>query len=214
MNDTVKMKVFRTRYLISIVLLLASILGFLNMGKWLVRSDPLGETDLIVVLMGGGPDRIVEAVDLYHEGYVKKILMVENSQPGFALLKERGVSIPRETHLWKCVGLQLGIPEDAFVIIPGDAQSTKDEAAYTNNYLTTHPEITSIRLVSSRYHTARAGKIFERYLNVPGHAVVILVRPSRYDSFNENAWWRSRQDAKFVFDEYVRLLSFYTLDRI
>jgi uncharacterized SAM-binding protein YcdF (DUF218 family) len=213
MNNQSNKLAFQPRYLIAAVILLAVILAFLNAGKFLVRSDPLGETDLIVVLMGGGPDRILEAIDLYHEGYGKKILMVENSQPGFSLLEERSVSIPREAHLWKSVGMQLGIPEEAFVILQGDAQSTRDEAACTSNYLQAHPEIKSIRLVSSRYHTARANRIFERYVN-SGHSVTITARPSRYDTFSENAWWKSREDAKHVVDEYIRLLSFYSVDRL
>ncbi|MGE5390448.1 MAG: YdcF family protein [Deltaproteobacteria bacterium] len=185
-----------------------------NAGYYLVREDKLVSADVIVVLMGGGPERILEAVDLYKAGYGNRILMVENDQPGYKLLKSRKVSIPREADLNKSIGMQLGVPSNAFIILPGDAQSTQEEATHIKKYLKAHPELGSIILVSSRYHTYRSAKIFERILNRDsGKKISIIARPSRYSAFNEKAWWKSQEDAEQVVYEYVKLVAFYTIDR-
>ena len=44
-----------------------------NLGQWLVVNDEVKESDIIVVLMGSVYDRILEAVDLYDEGYSDRI---------------------------------------------------------------------------------------------------------------------------------------------
>jgi len=198
-----------------IVILVAMVMTwlFLNAGKNLVREDKLQPADLIVVLMGSGPDRILEAVDLYKAGYSTKILMVENNQPGFKLLKSRGVSIPRDAYLAKSVGVQLGVPAAAFIILPADAKSTQEEADRIKQYLKNKPELQRMIVVSSRYHTSRAGIIFERTFDRVGQRVQITVRPSRYDTFNQKAWWKKREDTKQVVYEYIKLLAFYTVDR-
>lgn len=197
------------------MLLMAGLVyGFLNAGKYLVREDKLAPADLIVVLMGSGPDRMLEAVDLYKEGNSRRILMVQNDQPGYRLLKSQQVYIPRDADLAKSVGVQMGVPAAAFIILPGDAQSTQDEARQIKKYLAAHSEIDSIIVTSSRFHTRRAALVFARTLNDnPDHAVIIMTHPSRYDTFNAQAWWRSREDIEQVVFEYIKLLAFYTIDR-
>lgn len=201
------------KWLLVILLVAGLIYCFLNAGRYLVQEDKLAPADLIVVLMGSGPDRMLEAVDLYKEGYSRRILMVQNNQPGYKLLKSRQVYIPRDADLAKSVGVQMGIPAAAFIILPGDALSTQDEARQIKKYLAAHSEIDSIIVTSSRFHTRRAALIFARTLNnKPDHAVLIMTHPSRYDTFNAQAWWRSREDIEQVVYEYIKLLAFYTID--
>jgi hypothetical protein len=51
-----------------------------NLGQCLIVNDEVKESDVIVVLMGSVYDRILEAVleavDLYHEGYSDKIVLI------------------------------------------------------------------------------------------------------------------------------------------
>lgn len=204
------------RLTVGIILLLLAVgmlYFFLHAGRLLVQADGLRQADIIVVLMGGGPDRMLEAVDLYKAGYAQKIVLVENNQPGYDLLEERGVYLPRDAHLAKSVGRQLGIPEKDCVILPGDALSTQDEARQVGNYVQKHEDVKTILLVSSRYHTARAARIFTRAVGDLDREITVIACPSRYDTFNEVAWWRSREDAKHVVSEYLKLLAFYTVDR-
>ena len=97
---------------IVVILLIAAILFFLTAGKLLVNSEEPEKADAIVVLMGSGPDRILYGIDLFIDGYADKIIMVENNFPGYELLEERGVDIPRDPELFKMVCLQLGMDEE------------------------------------------------------------------------------------------------------
>lgn len=179
----------------------------------MVREDKLGRADFIVVLMGSGPDRIMEAVDLYKTGYGKKIIMVVNHRRGDELLESRNVSIPSDPDLNKSVGVQLGVPTGSIIILPYGADSTCDEARCIKRYLQAHPELNSMIVVSSRYHTRRAGIIFERTLNAGNNQFKVAICPTRYDTFDEKDWWKSREDVEQVMAEYIKLIMLYTFDR-
>ena len=211
MTNTAKKNYIITALIILLLTFLS--IFFHNAGSLLVEEQKPVRADLIVVLMGSGPDRMLYAVDLYKKDYAGKILMVENWQPGYERLKALNVSIPRDAEIATMVGVQLGVPKDAFVILPGDAQSTQDEAAIIKDYLQKNPEINSFILVTSKFHSARAGNIFSWKMAGLDRPVKITSCPTPYDNFNPDAWWRSREDAKRVVMEYAKWTNFYLLDR-
>lgn len=199
----------RSKLLIVIILLVLLAVFFRYAGTLLVEENTPKKADLIIVLMGSGPDRILGAVDLYKAGYAPRILMVENWEPGYELLEERGVKVPRDAGLTAWVGIQLGVPEEAFVILPGNARSTQEEALIASRYLRDDPDIDRVLLVSSKYHSRRSAIIFRWAIE----DAEILSCPTPYDRFEAESWWRSRQDAKWTVMEYVKLINFYLLDR-
>ncbi|HBQ26303.1 MAG TPA: hypothetical protein DD791_07915 [Syntrophomonas sp.] len=210
-----KIEVKRKRVLfIGIVLLVLLAVLFRYAGGGIVAGDSPEKADLIIVLMGSGPDRILGAVDLYEQGYAPCIMMVENWQPGYELLESRGVSLPRDAELAAMVGVQLEVAEEAFVILPGDARSTQDEALIVTQYLKEQQlKVDKVLLVSSKYHSRRSAKIFRWALRGLERDVKVLSCPTPYDDFNAAAWWNSREDAKRVVMEYAKLVNFYLFDR-
>lgn len=198
---------------ITLLLLILLSVFFYHAGNILVEEQKPVRADLIVVLMGSGPDRMLHAVDLYKKDYAGKILMVENWQPGYERLKALNVSIPRDAQIEAMVGVQLGVPKDAFVILPGDAQSTQDEAGIIKDYLQKNRKINSLLLVTSKFHSARAADIFRWEMAGLDRPVKITSCPTPYDNFNPDAWWRSREDAKQVVMEYAKWTNFYLFDR-
>lgn len=198
---------------IIILLLMFLSVFFYHAGNLLVEEQKPVRSDLIVVLMGSGPDRMLYAVDLYKKDYAGKILMVENWQPGYERLKALNVSIPRDAEIEAMIGAQLGVPKEAVVILPGDAHSTQDEAAIIKDYLQKNRKINSLLLVTSKFHSARAADIFSWKMAGLDRKVKITSCPTPYDNFNPDAWWRSREDAKQVVMEYAKWANFYLLDR-
>ena len=208
---TVKKKI---ALFIAIIILALLAVFFRYAGVGIVASDAPEKADVIIVLMGSGPDRILGAVDLYEQGYAPCILMVENWQPGYELLESRGVSLPRDAELAASVGVQLGVPKEAFIILPGDARSTQDEALIVTQYLKEQqPKVDKVILVSSKFHSKRSAKLFRWTLGDLDREVKVLSCPTPYDTFNAAAWWQSREDAKRVVMEYAKLVNFYLLDR-
>src|SRR4029078_5789381 len=63
-------------------------------------------------------------------------------------------------------------------------------------------------IVTSKYHTRRAGFAFRRGLE--GTGAVPIVPASRYDASDPAQWWRRRADFRFAGSEWVKLL-FYRL---
>jgi uncharacterized SAM-binding protein YcdF (DUF218 family) len=209
------MKFKRQKALFICIILLALLAVFFRYaGVGIVTSDAPEKADLIIVLMGSGPDRILGAVELYEQGYAPCIMMVENWQPGYKLLESRDVDLPRDAELAAMVGVQLRVPEEAFIILPGDARSTQDEALIVTQYLKEQQmEIDKILLVSSKFHSKRSAKIFRWALADLDRDVKVLSCPTPYDDFNAAAWWQSREDAKRVVMEYAKLANFYLLDK-
>lgn len=136
-----------------------------SLGTFLVSQDEPQPSDIIVLLMGSGPDRMLGAVDLYEAGYADEILMVRNMVRGYDLVVSQGVKIPHDTDIAKEVAVQLRVPEEKITVLPGDALSTQDEAIQVREYLKSEHDIDSIIIVTSKSHSGRAKKIFVKAMN-------------------------------------------------
>ncbi|MCF8019100.1 MAG: YdcF family protein [Vallitaleaceae bacterium] len=207
-------KIKQKKLIISlIVLLIILVIVFPRLGKWLVDEDEIVKSDIIVVLMGSVPDRILEAVDLYHDGLADQIVMVNSHMVGYDILLSRGVKIPGNAQLSKSAANLLGIQDEDALILDGDAKSTQDEAIVIKEYLKDKENIDSIILVTSKYHSARAKKIFVKALDGLNQEVIVTSSPSKYDTYNSEQWWRNREDVKRVIIEYLKLFNFYTREQ-
>ena len=114
-----KKKLIITLAIILVVLLLGR-LSLPALGSFLISQDEPQHSDIIVVLMGSGPDRMLGAVDLYKQGYADEIVMVRNMVRGYDLAMSQGVKIPHDSDLAREVAVQLGVPAEKVTILPGD----------------------------------------------------------------------------------------------
>lgn len=178
-------------------------------GQWLVVEDELQESDIIVVLMGSVYDRILEAVDLYDEGYSDRIVLINSYIAAKDIIINRGIKVYGNTLISKMTATDLGIPEEDVLILEGNSRSTQDEALTIKEYIRNNREIESIILVTSKYHSGRAKKIFKKALSVLDREIDIYSSPSKYDPSNVNQWWRNREDFQWVVFEYLKLANFY-----
>lgn len=201
-------RLFITLAIIFAVLALGK-LSLPSLGSFLVVEDKPQRSDIIVVLMGSGPDRMLGAVELYKAGYADEIVMVRNMVRGYDLVVSRGVKIPHDTDIAREVAVQLGMPAEKVNILPGDALSTQDEAIQVREYLKSQKDIDSLIIVTSKYHSGLAKKIFVKAMGSIDREVRVISCPSQYDDFNAEGWWQSREDLKRGVMEYAKLLHFY-----
>jgi uncharacterized SAM-binding protein YcdF (DUF218 family) len=179
-------------------------------GRFLIVDDPPTKADAIVVLSGSFPDRILEAVTLYEDGFAPKLVLCrEPENPALDRLGELGVLVPRGADLDRDVAERLGVPAPAIEVVERSAKSTFGEAREVLRHARDHG-YDSILLVTSKYHTRRAASIY-RYL--AGDAVRIISRPARQDSFDPAGWWHDRTSTRRVLVEYQKLLVFMLVDR-
>ncbi len=179
-------------------------------GNVLVTEDAPQQSDVIVVLMGGVPDRIVQGVELYQKGFSNSIVMVRSHDlNNYELAETLALNIPGNVDINRDIAHQLGVPPQRITILEERADSTRDEALAVRDYMQ-EQELNSLLLVTSRFHSTRAKKTFEQVLGVDYR---VNSMPSPYDPFNPDSWWKERRQLRNVFFEYQKLLNLYLFKR-
>ncbi|MCX8072758.1 MAG: YdcF family protein [Candidatus Binatia bacterium] len=179
-------------------------------GGFLVVQDVPTKSDAIVVLSGSVPDRILEAVDLYHAGLAPRLLLTrEGRLPGLDELRRRGVALPERHEQNRDIALALGVPVENIEVIERRATSTLAEARELVALLQKQG-MQRVLLVTSRAHARRARVIFRTL--AAGHPEILVV-PSRYDPFDPHTWWRERAFLRRVVTEYGKLLTWWLFDQ-
>lgn len=168
------------------------------MGAVLVVADPLKKADAIVILSGGGEQRMSEAVNLFEENYAGTIILTETG----AVLKEYNAEYSKELRLmlWNA-----GVPLSAIWITPRHAASTRDEAKDVRA-LVNNKNIHDLIVVTDPYHTLRTRLIWNEVFKDSG--VNIIVRPVRNSWYRSTTWWLSIDGWKNTVTEYVKLGSY------
>jgi len=146
--------------------------------------------DMIVVLAGDfSGNRILKAGDLVKRGFAPKALVSGTS--GEYGQHESDLAIP--------FAVRHGYPESYFVALPNDSLSTRDEA---NDVLAALAKwhVHRIDIVTSDYHTRRAGNIYRaKARNLEIHMVAA---PDKY--FTPDGWWKNREARKTFLVEWVK----------
>lgn len=179
-------------------------------GEFLIVEDPPRKADAIVVLAGSVPDRILEAVTLYKDGYAPRIVVSREPPPrAYARLAELGVSVPTPHEINLSIARQLGIPGEALLETGGKPGSTLSEAADLIRFLWSHG-FHRVLLVTSKGHTRRARQI---YGHLAGDRLELVMRPSRYDPYDPARWWKDRTTTRRVLIEFQKMAVFQLFDR-
>lgn len=196
---------FRAAGLVLSVLALAFLVFLPFAGRFFVREDPLQKSDLILVLAGARVERLLEGVDLYQEGWAPRMVLSPGPVEAIEIeLRARGVRYPREGELARDAVLALGVPPNAVTVLPDGVDNTADEAAALLHAFPA--SLHRIIVVTSPYHTRRAGFAFRRAFR--GSGVEIVMRASRYSSAEPARWWRHRQDVRFLMTEMPKFAAY------
>jgi uncharacterized SAM-binding protein YcdF (DUF218 family) len=160
----------------------------------LVEDDGAAKADAIVVLGGDGyGTRILRAVELEKAGYATRILV---SGPANLLGHETDQTI--------AYAVKKGYPAELFeaVLLPQGVNSTRTEADYLGKQLQSQG-ITSIDLVTSNYHTSRAGYLWRK--ENPWLHINVVPAPDPY--FTPETWFQTRDGQKTFLLEWTKTIS-------
>jgi uncharacterized SAM-binding protein YcdF (DUF218 family) len=122
-------------------------------------------------------------------------------------MARRGVELssPLEIRLgWLAA---LGVPKSAVGVLSGRAESTFDEAVLFADWCD-QEAVDSLIVVTSAFHTARAGYIFEQVFE--DRPVRLLFRAASVNDFTPDTWWRRRTTLRIGLFELQRM-AFYRL---
>jgi uncharacterized SAM-binding protein YcdF (DUF218 family) len=175
-------------------------------GRYLVREDPLVHADAIFVLDGARAERWMEAVDLYRDGYAPVIALspgrIEDAE---VILRARGIHYPTNASLARDAMVQMGVNASAIVVPDASVDNTGQEAELLRA-LATARGWRSVLLITSKYHSRRAGFAFRREFR--DTSIAVILRTTRYDVADPAHWWRHRADIRYVLSELQKLIGY------
>ena len=162
-------------------------------GLILKKAGPPRKADIAVVLAGDGyGKRILEAAQLVKEGYVPRVLV--SGPAGTYGLNECDLAIP--------FAVKQGFPESYFIHGEHEAHSTREEAR-ANVAQMRKLGVKSFIVVTSDYHTRRAGWMFRK--EAPDMQIYIVAAPDA--EWELRAWWQNREGQKHVATEWLKSLT-------
>jgi uncharacterized SAM-binding protein YcdF (DUF218 family) len=174
-----------------LVLFHAAILAAL--GNYLVKAGPPQKADIIVVLAGDGfGHRILTAGDLIRQGYASKALI--SGPNAFYGNYECDLAIP--------FAVRAGDPESEFLHLEHRGRSTAEEAQVVVKKLR-EMGVKRVILVTSNYHTRRAGLIFRRA--APDLDFFVVASPDEF--FEPDNWWKNREASKTFVYEWMKTIA-------
>jgi uncharacterized SAM-binding protein YcdF (DUF218 family) len=180
------------------------------LGRYLIVNDKLNKSDAVFVFGGSIPNRIIEAVELYREGYSKLIIISKYPKPdGYDHINTLGISYPEGHDINRTIAVQMGVPENKIIIFPKRARSTLEEIVLLNEYLKSH-NLTSVILVSTKSHTRRISLMFS---DITGDDIKAYTRYANYDSYNPDLWWKDRNSLRQTLFEYQKIIYYLLVDR-
>jgi uncharacterized SAM-binding protein YcdF (DUF218 family) len=169
----------------------ARILG--AMGAYLVHADSPQKADVALVLAGDNSGhRILTGAQLARDGYVPKVIV--SGPYGVYGQYECDLAIP--------FAVKKGFPEAYFLHWEHKARSTLAEAQAVL------PEVRRmgykrVLLVTSDFHTRRAGKIFRSL--APDLTILVVAAPDEY--FTPDGWWHNREGQKTFLTEWEKTVA-------
>jgi len=194
---------FRRAFLL-LILALACAGVAASAGRLLYAQDALGRADVIYVLGGARADRWLEGADLYQSGYAPRILLSSGGgDTAEEILRTRGIRLTTDADLARDGLMQVGVPDAAILLPPRRSDNTAAEAALFAELAAQHGW-RAVIVVTSKYHTRRAGIAMRRALK--STSTRVIVRASRYDSFRPGIWWTHRYSSRMVLFELPKLV--------
>jgi uncharacterized SAM-binding protein YcdF (DUF218 family) len=180
--------------------------AFANAGRYLTKEDPIENADAIAVLAGTRMDRALEAADLYRRGFAPLIVLTQQTpERSFAVLAQRGITLPLDAQVAREVLQKLGVPPAA-IVVPREIHGNTAQEARTLHRLAVTNNWHTLIVVTSKYHLRRAGFSMRREL--AGTGIQVAMRGTRYDDANPDWWWTSRGDWRWVLEEGGKLIAY------
>lgn len=172
-------------------------------GSFLVLEDGAEPSEAVVVLSTGVEyyPRLIEAAQLFREGYAKKVVINGNRKTDtLRKLEKMGFT---SCCLWYEDSLRilsfLGVPRNEVITISAeDAYDTVSEAKAVGTELL-KAGINRIIITTSKYHTRRARYIWQR--SFPNRFSIHTVA-ARNDPYSSSSWWKEGRQIRWVLAEY------------
>jgi uncharacterized SAM-binding protein YcdF (DUF218 family) len=171
-----------------------------GLGNWLINEDKLEKADVIVLLGGNSFERAPEVKRIFEMNYAKEIVCTGSAVSH--QLQSLGMNITEAQNSKKYL-VKIGVP-DSCIMAFNQGTSTIEEARELKKMFM-KKGYKKVILVSSKFHTARVHKYFNKEFE--GSGIKLIVRGAMPLNYKLETWWHSEEGLLFVNNEYVK--SFY-----
>ncbi len=164
-------------------------------GEFLVVSDPLEAAEAVLVLGGGGPQRVAGGVEVFQAGYAAWFVVTDNwvNMPG---VRADYAELMRTEAMWQ------GVPAERILSVPEKTRTTYEEALALRTFVEGRGW-SSLIVVTDPFHTRRARQMFQDAFRGAGVRIVVRsVNPSWYDPAR---WWQNDDALRETWTEYMKL---------
>jgi uncharacterized SAM-binding protein YcdF (DUF218 family) len=168
------------------------------LARFLDVSQTPRPVDFVLVLNGDPEARPFAAGALVKVGLAGAVLL---TQPRESASAESGLVLS-ELETNKKILRARGVAEEKIHVLPGDIDSTGDEARALAAFLRDNKQAT-VAVVTSAFHTRRARMVFHRLLGQDAARVSFIGIPS--DGVDEESWWCTPQGCAVYVSEYCKL---------
>lgn len=173
-----------------------------SFSNFLMKQDDPEKADLMVVLSGNAFDRGNEGARLYKADYAHHIVCPGgNLEHAFLIMGDTVY----ESDLCKKNIVKNGVP-DSMVTVLRYGTSTLEEADTILGYCREH-QIKKIIVVTSLFHTRRAGKVYRKRFAAAG--IRVMMRGAHDSDFDENLWWQNEYGLIGLNNEYMKTLYYF-----
>lgn len=171
---------------------------FVNAGTWLIAAEPPQPSDVIVVLAGNAPDRLLHGEELREQGLAHLVLVSNERVHTHGLettwldLYHAGVSAPE-------------LPAESLIVLDPPPESTIDEARRAADVLSSRG-LHSALLVTDAFHSRRASLLFAAAF---AHRGLSVRSTPATDSLDLAHWWSHPVAARRVAEEWTKLAVYF-----
>jgi uncharacterized SAM-binding protein YcdF (DUF218 family) len=163
------------------------------LGSFLQESEPPRMADAVYVAAGDpSGNRILTAAQLVRQRYAPEVIVA--GPEGYYGFYECDLAIS--------FAESAGYPKSYFIRFPNRALSTREEASAAAAEFQ-QLGLKRIILVTSNYHTRRAGNLFRAA--APGVSFVVVAAPDLH--FTPRGWWRDREARKTFLMEWMKTIA-------
>ncbi|MBK8227025.1 MAG: YdcF family protein [Flavobacteriales bacterium] len=208
------MKPFRTRtgrwsrrFLVLAAVLMALWLARVPLmralGNWLIEEDPLAQADAIVVLGGAPIERAPVGSQLLRAGWAPRLLFTGG-------ITDERLQLYGIARTEAALGLDAALLDSAQrgqAVLLEVGTSTQEEAIAVRDFAVEN-SLRKVIVVTTEFHTRRAGKVFRKALAPAG--VEVLVRAAPGKDYDAARWWESEAGMIMVNNECMKTL-YYAL---
>jgi uncharacterized SAM-binding protein YcdF (DUF218 family) len=188
------------------VLIVAAWIAAPFAARHLIRSDALAPSDLIVVLGSYRTERAIEAADLYRQGLAPRVMLLKSPDVvRDRLRRQLGLHVPTYIDIQRQILMQLQVPAGVIDYSPDTNDSTRLEATKMGAYCR-QKGYRQIIIVTSPYHTQRAGALFDRAAH---GSFRVIVHPDRYEKIDPDRWWLTGDRTDVVLEYMKRVYALF-----